>query len=113
MRRAPFAHRSCLSPEATEACKWPRIGYYIWNMSDIAEPSATLPAQSSNAILMIRPSRFYPNPETAADNVFQARSGGASDGLTAAARSEFDTAVQILRDAGVNVHVFEDTAEPA
>ncbi|PYK76136.1 MAG: amidinotransferase, partial [Verrucomicrobia bacterium] len=81
-------------------------------MSDIAEPSATLPAQSSNAILMIRPSRFYPNPETAADNVFQARSGGASDGLTAAARSEFDTAVQILRDAGVNVHVFEDTAEP-
>ena len=81
-------------------------------MSDIAEPSATLPAQSSNAILMIRPSRFYPNPETAADNVFQARSGGASDALTAAARSEFDTAVQILRDAGVNVHVFEDTAEP-
>jgi hypothetical protein len=28
------------------------------------------------------------------------------------ARKEFDTAVQTLRSAGVNVHVFEDTAEP-
>jgi hypothetical protein len=81
-------------------------------MSDIAEPSATSPTQSTNAILMIRPSRFYPNPETAADNAFQARSGCASDALTAAARSEFDAAVQTLRDAGVNVRVFEDTAEP-
>ena len=32
--------------------------------------------------------------------------------MTPLARKEFDTAVQTLRSAGVNVHVFEDTAEP-
>ena len=61
---------------------------------------------------MIRPCRFYPNPETAADNAFQARLDCDVDALSAVARKEFDTAVQKLRAAGVNVHVFEDTAEP-
>jgi hypothetical protein len=68
--------------------------------------------QSTNSTLMVRPCRFYPNPETAADNVFQARLDGSADALTAPARNEFDAAVQTLRAAGVNVHVFEDTAEP-
>jgi hypothetical protein len=70
------------------------------------------PTQSTNAVLMIRPCRFYPNPETAADNAFQSRRDYAVDPLSTAARKEFDVAVQILRAAGVNVHVFEDTAEP-
>jgi hypothetical protein len=61
---------------------------------------------------MIRPCRFYPNPETAADNAFQARLDCAGDALSTVARTEFDAAVQNLRAAGVNVHVFEDTAEP-
>ena len=61
---------------------------------------------------MIRPCRFYPNPETAADNAFQARLDCDVDALSTVARKEFDTAVQKLRAAGVNVHVFEDTAEP-
>src|SRR5262249_24919568 len=69
-------------------------------------------AQSSNSVLMIRPGRFYPNPETAADNVFQGDGDRRSDALTLAARKEFDAAVQTLRAAGVNVHVFEDTAQP-
>jgi len=68
--------------------------------------------QSTNSVLMIRPCRFYPNPETAADNAFQARLDCDVDALSAVARKEFDTAVQKLRAAGVNVHVFEDTAEP-
>jgi hypothetical protein len=68
--------------------------------------------QSTNSVLMIRPCRFYPNPETAADNVFQSRLDRAVDALSTDARKEFDAAVQKLRDAGVNVHVFEDTAEP-
>jgi hypothetical protein len=68
--------------------------------------------QSTNSVLMIRPCRFYPNPETAADNAFQARLDGAVDALSTVARKEFDSAVQKLRAAGVNVHVFEDTAEP-
>jgi hypothetical protein len=70
------------------------------------------PNQSTNSVLMIRPCRFYPNPETAADNAFQSRLDYAVDPLSTAARKEFDVAVQILRAAGVNVHVFEDTAEP-
>src|SRR6266581_6223316 len=69
-------------------------------------------AQSTNSVLMIRPGRFYPNPETAADNAFQRNADGDSDALTPLARKEFDAAVQTLRAAGVNVHVFEDTAEP-
>src|SRR6266498_1214497 len=69
-------------------------------------------AQSTNSVLMIRPGRFYPNPETAADNAFQRNPDRDSDSLTPLARKEFDAAVQTLRAAGVNVHVFEDTAEP-
>jgi hypothetical protein len=69
-------------------------------------------AQSTNSVLMIRPSRFYPNPETAADNAFQRDADRDSEALTLMARKEFDAAVQTLRAAGVNVHVFEDTAEP-
>jgi hypothetical protein len=68
--------------------------------------------QSTNSVLMIRPCRFYPNPETAADNVFQARLDRAADALSPVARQEFDAAVQTLRAAGVNVHVFEDTLQP-
>src|SRR6266480_1588678 len=69
-------------------------------------------AQSTDSVLMIRPGRFYPNPETAADNTFQRDSNGDLDALTLVARNEFDTALQTLRAAGINVHVFEDTAEP-
>ena len=70
------------------------------------------PTQSTNSVLMVRPCRFYPNPETAADNEFQARVDCAADALTELAREEFDAAVQTLDAAGVNVHVFEDTDEP-
>jgi hypothetical protein len=69
-------------------------------------------AQSTNSVLMIRPGRFYPNPETAADNAFQRDSDCGSDALTLLARKEFDAAVQTLRAAGLNVHGFEDTVDP-
>jgi hypothetical protein len=73
--------------------------------------SETPATQSTNSVLMIRPSRFYPNPETAADNAFQRSADRDSAALTLMARKEFDAAVQTLRTAGVNVHVFEDIAE--
>jgi len=69
-------------------------------------------AQSTNSVLMIRPSRFYPNPETTADNAFQRSADRDANALTMMARKEFDAAVQTLRAAGINVHVFEDTTEP-
>ena len=68
--------------------------------------------QSTNSVLMIRPARFYPNPQTAADNAFQSSAHLDSDALTVMARKEFDAAVRTLRAAGVNVHVFEDSVEP-
>ncbi len=61
---------------------------------------------------MIRPWRFYPNPETAADNAFQRPGPRDSESLSAAARKEFDIAVETLRHAGVTAHVFDDTVEP-
>jgi hypothetical protein len=69
--------------------------------------------QSAKAVVMIRPFRFYPNPETASDNAFQ-REAAAADGeaISEAAQSEFDQAVELLRGAGVTVHVFEDTPSP-
>ena len=70
--------------------------------------------QSPSAIVMIRPSRFYPNPETALDNAFQQEvEARASESVSLLARREFDRAVEALRDAGVTVHVFEDTPAPA
>jgi hypothetical protein len=69
--------------------------------------------QSTNAVLMIRPNRFYANPETAADNAFQRVAvSGEPEALSAEARVEFDRAVATLRDAGVTVHVVEDTPAP-
>jgi hypothetical protein len=69
--------------------------------------------QSANAVVMIRPFRFYPNPETASDNAFQ-REVAAEDAhaISTAAQKEFDQAVESLRDAGVTVHVFDDTTFP-
>ena len=62
---------------------------------------------------MIRPFRFYPNPETASDNAFQREVASAdADTISKAAQEEFDQAVTQLGDAGVTVHVFADTASP-
>ena len=73
---------------------------------------SSVPTQSTNSVLMIRPCRFYPNPETAADNAFQRNADRDPIALTQMARKEFDAAVQTLRAAGINVHGFEDTTEP-
>ena len=70
-------------------------------------------AQAANAVVMIRPHCFFPNPETAADNAFQ-RDASEREiaALTLAAQREFDNAVETLRAAGVTVHVFDDTESP-
>ncbi len=62
---------------------------------------------------MIRPHRFYPNPETAADNAFQETiSPDELSNISAAAQREFDHAVDTMRESGVTVHVVDDTATP-
>ncbi len=67
--------------------------------------------QCADAVLMIRPARFGANPETADSNRFQ--QGGADDGAAADARREFDGLVFSLRASGIDVHVADDTPEPA
>ncbi len=62
---------------------------------------------------MIRPHRFFSNPETAADNAFQHETATEnSEKIARCALREFDDAAQKLRDAGVTVHVFDDTPKP-
>ncbi|MFC5430014.1 citrulline utilization hydrolase CtlX [Paraburkholderia denitrificans] len=74
-----------------------------------------LSIQAPCAVVMIRPHRFHPNPETSADNAFQcaqpASDGTATDAIAEAARDEVTEAAQRLRDTGVQVHVFDDFGE--
>ncbi|GEP32287.1 amidinotransferase [Nocardioides szechwanensis] len=67
-------------------------------------------AQAPSAVILVRAERFVPNPATAADNAFQARTpAGQSEQATAAkALAEMDALAEALREAGVRVHVFDD-----
>ncbi len=70
-------------------------------------------AQTCSNVLLIRPVNFGPNTQTAETNRFQR---GSTEALASSpqilARVEFDTLVSALEQAGVQVHVFEDTPEP-
>ena len=70
--------------------------------------------QSANAVVMIRPCRFFPNPETALDNSFQqsARPDAAEE-VPERAEAEFDRAIGTLKAAGITVRLFDDTPVPA
>ena len=69
-------------------------------------------SQLTSTVLMIRPAGFESNPLTAASNRFQSESAVSSEEQHAAALREFDALAALLRDAGVEVIVIEDTAEP-
>ena len=56
--------------------------------------------------LLIRPAAFGFNPETASTNAFQ-QAGVGDDALR-----EFDGVVEALDQAGVTLHVFDDTPDP-
>jgi hypothetical protein len=64
--------------------------------------------QAPRAVVMIRPHGFFPNAETAADNLFQKSTNAAPAEIAAQARAEHDDSVARLRAAGITVHVFED-----
>lgn len=68
--------------------------------------------QAPASVVMVRPHRFTPNPETAADNAFQsAAAQSESRTVAAAAYREVSQAVEQLQAAGVRVHLFEDEGE--
>jgi hypothetical protein len=64
--------------------------------------------QAPDAVVMIRPHAFAPNPETRTDNAFQKDTNAEAAVLAKAALAEHDAAVARLRDEGVTVHVFDD-----
>jgi hypothetical protein len=68
--------------------------------------------QCASDVLMIRPVRFIGNPQTAGSNTFQAQVALSEEQAQELALAEFDALVAALSDAGVGVHVVEDTVEP-
>lgn len=64
--------------------------------------------QSPNAVIMVRPWKFYSNPETSRDNAFQNISNNSHEDISGHAKKEFDVMVNILEKEGVRVHVFDD-----
>ncbi|WP_432557518.1 citrulline utilization hydrolase CtlX [Granulicoccus sp. GXG6511] len=65
--------------------------------------------QAPSAVVMVRPHYFTPNPETAADNVFQLpRPEINAETFEARALREVDAVARTLMEHGVRVHVFDD-----
>lgn len=67
--------------------------------------------QAPNAVLMIRPHTFQPNPETAADNAFQSAGvAGVAERRSVAAQAQVEVAAvaAALRGEGVGVVMFDD-----
>lgn len=68
--------------------------------------------QAPGAVVMIRPHRFHPNPETAYDNAFQRSDGKLSaKAIAKTAYDEVTAAAARLEQEGVRVHIFEDHGE--
>ena len=67
--------------------------------------------QAPKAVIMIRPWRFHPNPETAGDNAFQRETPHPDMAVASQARAEFDRMVETLQSHGGKVHVFDDYGE--
>lgn len=67
--------------------------------------------QAPSSVVMVRPWKFYSNPETAGDNTFQKSSENSISEVSLQARKEFDEAVNVLTANGINVHVFDDFGE--
>ncbi len=77
----------------------------------IAPRPRPLSVQAPAAVVMIRPHRFHPNPQTAADNAFQLEPRAPARALAAAAYREVSAAAERLQAEGVRVHLFDDTGE--
>ena len=79
------------------------------------EPLSTLiesvPMQTTNTVLMIRPTRFSFNQDTAANNRFQ-RPAAVAEDVQLKALQEFDGYVAALRGHGVEVLVHNDAEAP-
>lgn len=69
-------------------------------------------SQLTSTVMMIRPVRFESNPLTAGSNRFQGKVDSDPAAQQAAALREFDALAAVLREAGIDVIVIDDTHEP-
>ena len=76
-----------------------------------AMETAGTEAQAAGAVMLVRPACFGFNAEAAASNVFSRAS--ADPGLQLNAAAEFESVARALADAGVEVLILDDSAEPA
>ena len=67
--------------------------------------------QTTDQLLMIRPSCFYTNEQTATNNYFQQQTQENQGTTTEKAQQEFDGFVSELRSHGVTVYVWQDSIE--
>lgn len=68
--------------------------------------------QAPSAVVLIRPSRFTPNPATATDNTFQKPAPTAdAEAIARAAWKEVTEVASALERHGVRVHLFDDERE--
>ncbi|WP_313376107.1 citrulline utilization hydrolase CtlX [Chishuiella sp.] len=68
--------------------------------------------QYTSTILMVEPTAFYYNPETAVNNFFQTETNDSKEEIQAEALKEFNQMVSDLRSKGVNVITLKDTPTP-
>lgn len=65
--------------------------------------------QAPASVVMIRPNHFCPNPETMEDNSFQSLASGKDpEALASKAYRQVTKVGELLEEAGVTVHIFED-----
>ena len=65
----------------------------------------------TNTVLMIRPVQFRMNEQTAVNNFYQKNSDTLPETVNAKATQEFDSMVEKLRNANIQVIVVQDTKE--
>jgi hypothetical protein len=72
-------------------------------------PHPLAAVQAPAAVVMVRPLRFRPNPQTALDNHFQRQAdANVDEALSARAHAESTRAADTLRAHGVRVHLFDE-----
>lgn len=64
--------------------------------------------QAPDAVILVRPHHFHPNPQTAADNAFQRE---VDSDVSRAAYDESTRVAEALEAAGIRVHIFEDETD--
>src|SRR3972149_322754 len=68
--------------------------------------------QTTKNILLIRPSNFVFNTETAASNAFQIKMNDSTEDVKQKVFNEFEAFATTLKAKGINVFVFDDTPVP-